>query len=60
MPKIIKYFQEKVVFLPVQLPPQHEFNLKSILKKFVYDFAKQQYGDEKYLQIITLLFQRNL
>ena len=28
MPKIIKYFQEKVVFLPVQLPPQHEFNIE--------------------------------
>ena len=28
MPKSIKYFQEKVVFLPVQLPPQHEFNFE--------------------------------
>ena len=28
MPKIIKYFQEKVVFLPVPLPPQNEFNFE--------------------------------
>lgn len=37
MPKFIQYLQEKVVFLPVKLPAEHQYNLECNFREYDFD-----------------------
>jgi alpha-beta hydrolase superfamily lysophospholipase len=37
MAKLLQYFQEKVVFLPVSLPQEHEFNFEIHFEEYLWD-----------------------
>lgn len=37
MGKLLQYFQEKVVFLPVLLPPEYEFNFEAEFEEYFWD-----------------------